>query len=63
MDKVLKNWQIAPLVHAQSGAPLNVTTGVDNSLAGTNTIADYDRQIFYQSIHLRLKFRSVATIH
>ncbi len=43
LDKVLKNWQIAPLVHAQSGAPLNVTTGVDNSLAGTNTITNYDR--------------------
>jgi hypothetical protein len=43
VSKVLRNWQFAPLVHAQSGAPLNITTGVDNSLAGTNTITNYDR--------------------
>ena len=43
LDKIVKNWQFAPLVHAQSGAPLNITTGEDNSLAGTNTITNYDR--------------------
>jgi hypothetical protein len=43
LAKVLKNWQVAPLIHAQSGAPINITTGVDNSLAGTNTITNYDR--------------------
>jgi hypothetical protein len=41
--KVLRDWQVAPLVRAQSGAPLNITTGKDNSMAGTNTITNYDR--------------------
>jgi hypothetical protein len=43
MAKVLRDWQVAPLVRAQSGAPLNITTGKDNSLAGTDTITNYDR--------------------
>jgi hypothetical protein len=43
LDKVWRNWQFAPLVRAQSGAPLNITTGKDNSLAGTNTITNADR--------------------
>jgi len=30
------NWQIAPLVRAVSGSPLNVTTGTDNSRTGLN---------------------------
>ncbi|HLH03062.1 MAG TPA: carboxypeptidase regulatory-like domain-containing protein [Bryobacteraceae bacterium] len=33
---LLSNWQIAPLVRALSGVPLNVTTGVDASLTGIN---------------------------
>jgi hypothetical protein len=40
---ILRNWQIAPLVRAQSGAPINVLTGRDNSLAGTSTITNQDR--------------------
>ena len=28
------NWQIAPLIRITSGMPLNVTSGVDNSLTG-----------------------------
>ena len=43
LARVVRNWQIAPLVRAQSGAPLNVTTGKDNSLMGTNTITNVDR--------------------
>ena len=33
---ILGNWQLAPLVRMLSGAPLNVTTGVDASLTGVN---------------------------
>jgi hypothetical protein len=43
LARIWRNWQVAPLVHAQTGAPLNITTGKDNSLAGTNTITNYDR--------------------
>ncbi|MDP9038439.1 MAG: carboxypeptidase-like regulatory domain-containing protein [Acidobacteriota bacterium] len=32
---LLNNWEFAPLVHIQSGAPLNVTSGQDNSLTST----------------------------
>jgi hypothetical protein len=31
---LVNNWQIAPLIRILSGAPLNVTTGSDNSLTG-----------------------------
>jgi hypothetical protein len=43
LAKVARNWQIAPLVHTQSGAPVNITTGKDNSMAATNTITNFDR--------------------
>ncbi len=39
---LLRNWRLAPLVHAQSGLPLNVTDGKDLSLAGSNR-ASLDR--------------------
>jgi hypothetical protein len=32
--KILGNWQLAPLLRATSGQPLNITTGTDNSLSG-----------------------------
>ena len=32
--KVLGNWQIAPIISAHSGLPLNITSGVDNSKTG-----------------------------
>src|SRR5204863_836196 len=35
-DRLLSDWQIAPLVHASSGQPLKVTTGKDNSLTSIN---------------------------
>jgi hypothetical protein len=31
----VNNWQLAPLVHIQDGAPFTVTSGVDNSLTDT----------------------------
>jgi hypothetical protein len=34
MNRLLSDWQIAPLIHASSGQPLNVTVGKDNSLTG-----------------------------
>jgi len=37
VNRLLSNWQFAPLVHASSGQPLNVTTGKDNSLTGLGT--------------------------
>ena len=35
-NRLLSDWQLAPLVHASSGQPLNVTVGKDNSLTGLN---------------------------
>jgi hypothetical protein len=43
LAKAARKWQIAPLLHAQTGAPVNITTGKDNSMAGTNTITNFDR--------------------
>jgi hypothetical protein len=34
VTRLLKDWEIAPLVHISSGQPLNVTLGKDNSLTG-----------------------------
>ena len=36
MNRLLSDWQIAPLVHVASGQPVNIITGKDNSLAGIN---------------------------
>jgi hypothetical protein len=35
-NRLLSNWQLAPLFHASSGQPLGTTTGKDNSLTGLN---------------------------
>jgi hypothetical protein len=35
-SRLLSNWQLAPLFHASSGQPLNVTTGHDDSLTDLN---------------------------
>lgn len=43
LSRLWTNWQIAPLLRAQSGAPINITTGRDNSLMGTNTVTNADR--------------------
>ena len=34
---ILNNWQLAPIIRALSGEPLNVTTGSDTSLTGVNS--------------------------
>ena len=34
--RLLKDWQIAPLVHISSGQPINLVTGKDNSLTSIN---------------------------
>jgi hypothetical protein len=36
MSRLLSNWQLAPLLHVASGQPINIITGKDNSLTGTN---------------------------
>ncbi len=36
MNRLLSDWELAPLLHASSGQPLNVTVGKDNSLTGLN---------------------------
>lgn len=33
-SRLLSNWEIAPLIHASSGQPINITVGKDNSLTG-----------------------------
>jgi hypothetical protein len=35
-NRLLSNWEIAPLVHASSGQPLNIVVGKDNSLTLLN---------------------------
>ena len=40
--RVMGNWQVAPLIRATTGAPVNVLTGTDNSLSG-ETIVLVDR--------------------
>jgi hypothetical protein len=32
--RILSDWQLAPIIQARSGQPLNITTGTDNSLTG-----------------------------
>jgi hypothetical protein len=36
MGRILGNWQIAPLIRYNTGVPLNVLTGKDNSLTNIN---------------------------
>jgi hypothetical protein len=36
MNRLLSNWQAAPLFHVSSGQPVGTTTGKDNSLTGLN---------------------------
>jgi hypothetical protein len=40
---LLGNWQLAPLVRALSGIPLNVSTGLDSSLTGVNSADSPER--------------------
>ncbi|HEX4811083.1 MAG TPA: hypothetical protein VH325_19240 [Bryobacteraceae bacterium] len=34
LNHVVNNWQLAPIIQARSGQPLNITSGKDNSLTG-----------------------------
>jgi len=36
LNALVNDWELAPLFHASSGQPLNVTVGKDNSLTGLN---------------------------
>jgi hypothetical protein len=36
LNQVVNNWQVAPIIHAASGQPLNILVGKDNSLTGLN---------------------------
>jgi hypothetical protein len=36
-NRLLNNWQLAPLFHAASGQPINIIDGSDNSLTGINS--------------------------
>jgi hypothetical protein len=36
VNRLLSNWQVAPLLHASSGQPINLITGKDNSLTSIN---------------------------
>ena len=36
VHQLLSGWELAPLVHASSGQPLNITVGKDNSLTALN---------------------------
>jgi len=36
VNHLISGWELAPLIHASSGQPLNVTSGKDNSLTGLN---------------------------
>jgi hypothetical protein len=35
-NRLLSGWQLAPIIHASTGQPLNITSGKDNSLTGLN---------------------------
>ena len=37
INRLLSDWQIAPLIHIASGQPINIITGKDNSLTGINS--------------------------
>jgi hypothetical protein len=37
LNHLLSGWELAPLIHAASGQPLNLTLGKDNSLTGMGT--------------------------
>jgi len=37
VNRLLSDWQLAPLVHVASGQPVNIITGKDNSLGGINS--------------------------
>ncbi len=42
---ILGNWQIAPIIQAHTGLPLNITSGQDNSKTGLSPLQDRPNQV------------------
>ena len=56
---LVNNWEVAPLVRILSGAPLNVTTGADNSLTGVGL--DRPNLVNAQAVYSGVKITQSAT--
>jgi len=56
---LVNDWQIAPLIRILSGAPLNVTTGTDNSLNGV--LLDRPNLLSRAAVYSGTKITSLAT--
>jgi len=56
----LNNWEIAPLMHFQSGVPFNVTAGSDGSLTDNNNL-DRPNLIPGVPIYTHVKLQSAST--
>ena len=57
---VLNNWEIAPKVQILSGAPFNVTSGIDNSLTDNNSL-DRPNLVAGVPVYQRAAFQKVNT--
>jgi Carboxypeptidase regulatory-like domain len=57
---LINDWVIAPLIHIQSGAPVNVTAGADNSL--TNIGNDRPNRVPGVDPYLHIKIRSATGV-
>jgi hypothetical protein len=57
---VLNNWEFAPLVHIQSGAPFTVTEGSDESLTANGSGIDRPNQIPGVPVYLHIANRSAT---
>jgi hypothetical protein len=53
------NWQIAPLVRVTSGLPVNITSGIDNSLTGIGL--DRPNLINPNAVYTHVKITQLAT--
>ena len=57
---VLNNWEFAPLVHIQSGAPLNVTEGNDESFTANGSGIDRPNLVPGVPVYLHIANRSAT---
>ena len=55
---ILNNWEFAPLLHIQSGAPFTVTSGQDNSFTAVGN--DRPNQLPGVPVYARVAFRNAA---
>jgi hypothetical protein len=55
---ILNGWEFAPLIHILSGAPVNVTAGVDNSLTAVGN--DRPNLVPGVPVYARVAFRKAA---